>query len=253
MRWVLAAFLLLAVNAWAITDADIERAGRRVWQNECGGTRAGLTSWNSGENFASMGIGHFIWYPKGVVEAFDESFPHLLVFYRANGVKLPGWLSPDADCPWNSRAEFLSAFDSAKMNQLRDLLASTVALQSRFLAARMRGSLAKMLAEAPSRERGSVRQNFEKLASTGAGLFALIDYVNFKGEGSNHVERYNLQGWGLLQVLQGMEPGPDPMLAFSRSAKIVLERRVRNSPPARNEAKWLPGWTARVAAYAVRK
>ncbi|MEA3211856.1 MAG: hypothetical protein QOE70_4913 [Chthoniobacter sp.] len=40
---------------------SVEEIGRRVWQNECGGTREGLTSWNADESFASLGIGHFIW------------------------------------------------------------------------------------------------------------------------------------------------------------------------------------------------
>ena len=46
-------------------DAQLERIGKRIWSNECNGTVDGLTSWNTGENFASLGIGHFIWYPAG--------------------------------------------------------------------------------------------------------------------------------------------------------------------------------------------
>jgi hypothetical protein len=50
------------------------RIGRKVWQNECGGTVAGLTSWNAGENFASLGIGHFIWYPAGRADRSRKAF-----------------------------------------------------------------------------------------------------------------------------------------------------------------------------------
>ena len=46
--------------AAALSDKELESIGQRVWQNECAGTRDGLTSWNEGENFASLGIGHFI-------------------------------------------------------------------------------------------------------------------------------------------------------------------------------------------------
>src|SRR3954468_8327421 len=68
------------VNAIALSAAERERIGKRIWQNECNGTIAGLTSWNAGENFASVGIGHFIWYPKNVHGPFDESFPKLVSY-----------------------------------------------------------------------------------------------------------------------------------------------------------------------------
>ncbi len=84
----------------------------------------------------------------------------------------------------------------------------------------------------------------------GAGTFALIDYVNFKGEGTLLTERYNGQGWGLLQVLEAMPGEGDATRAFSQAAKAMLARRVRNAPPERHEERWLPGWEARVERYA---
>ncbi len=82
------------------------RIGRKVWQNECGGTVAGLTSWNAGENFASLGIGHFIWYPAGARGPFEESFPPFVRYVERRGAKLPEQLlgRKDEACPWNSRA-----------------------------------------------------------------------------------------------------------------------------------------------------
>jgi hypothetical protein len=65
------AFVLIASVASALTPRELDVIGHRVWQNECNGTREGLTSWNTGENFASLGIGHFIWYPKGVNGPFE--------------------------------------------------------------------------------------------------------------------------------------------------------------------------------------
>src|SRR5207237_347789 len=100
--------------------------GKRVWQNECGGTREGLTSWNAGERFASLGIGHFIWYAKGERGPFEESFPALVNFLGAKGVTLPAWLKPGVPCPWRTRAEFQSAAKGKQMTELRDMLASTV-------------------------------------------------------------------------------------------------------------------------------
>lgn len=239
---------LLPATAFALSDAELDRIGRRVWQNECGGTREGLTSWNSGENFASLGIGHFIWYPKGVNGPFEESFPKLVKYFVANGVKTPAWL--DGDCPWSTRAAFQGDAKSARMKELRDLLAGTIRLQSRFLAERMRAALPKMLAAAPAGDRGKVRANFDRLAASGAGTYALIDYVNFKGEGTNPKERYHGEGWGLLQVLSTMRTEGSVTAEFSRASSAVLERRVKNSPPERGEARWLGGWKNRCRGYA---
>jgi hypothetical protein len=245
-------FLLATAAASAITPGELESIGRRVWQNECGGTREGLTSWNTGENFASLGIGHFIWYPKGVNGPFEESFPSLVRFFAANGVKLPAWLKAEDDCPWNTRSEFLGEAKGEKMSELRDLLAGTIQLQARFLAQRMEASLPKMLESAPKSQRAGIKANYEKLAATKSGTFALIDYVNFKGEGTKATERYNGEGWGLLQVLAGMEEsdGANPAARFARSADQTLTRRVRNAPSERHEERWLPGWKNRVRAYA---
>jgi hypothetical protein len=70
LRFALVATGLIALGpemaqAFALSHSDALKVGKRVWQNECGGTISGLTSWNQGEDFASLGIGHFIWYPKG--------------------------------------------------------------------------------------------------------------------------------------------------------------------------------------------
>ncbi len=245
----LAALTTLSASA-APSSEELETMGRRVWQNECAGTRDGLTSWNAGENFASLGIGHFIWYHAGARGPFEESFPKLLKFLSENGAHVPGWLSAQTDCPWTSRADFQRDFKSDRMNGLRDLLASTLRLQSRFLAQRMEDALPKMLAEAPTTKRELLKNNFLRLAATGTGTFALVDYVNFKGEGTNPSERYQGEGWGLLQVLLAMAPDGKPTRAFAQAASHVLERRVRNAPPQRGESRWLPGWKSRVAAYA---
>ena len=248
MRLLAVFSLLLAVHAYALSDAELDSIGRRVWQNECAGTRDGLTSWNGGEAFASLGIGHFIWYPQGQSGPFEESFPHLVKFLAEQGQSVPGWLK--GGCPWPNRAAFQADFHSPRMNELRDLLASTVRLQSRFLAQRMREALPKMLAAAPSGQRGNIQAQFERLASTGAGTFALIDYVNFKGEGTKDTERYHGEGWGLLQVLSGMGgAGPGAAKEFGESAARVLTRRVQNAPPERGEGKWLAGWKSRVRSY----
>src|SRR5207247_9165805 len=68
-------------SAITFSHGDIMRIGKRVWQNECNGTVSGLTAWNEGEDYASLGIGHFIWYtmrPRGPLEArFTTALTHI--------------------------------------------------------------------------------------------------------------------------------------------------------------------------------
>jgi len=107
-----------------------------------------------------------------------------------------------------------------------------------------------MLGAASGPSRAKVEQEFQRLAKSGNGCYALIDYVNFKGEGTLTTERYQGEGWGLLQVLEGMpDSGGNAVGAFSKSAAAVLTRRVKNSPPERKESRWLPGWISRVNGY----
>ena len=238
----------------SLSHSDALKIGQRVWQNECNGTVSGLTSWNQGEDFASLGIGHFIWYPKGRRGPFEESFPKVVSFISSRGAKLPAVLL-DAGagnaCPWNSRAEFVRAQHSVEMNQLRRFLADTIDLQAEFLVARLEAALPKMLAEAAPAARPNVQQQFERLTKTPQGCYALVDYVNFKGEGVLHSERYQGQGWGLLQVLEAMHGNSEAEAAdeFARAATAVLTRRVHNSPPERHESQWLTGWLRRVNSY----
>jgi len=239
-------------NAPQLSRSQLENIGRRIWQNEAGGSVQGLTSWNSGENFASLGIGHFIWYPAGQSGPFEESFPALLRYMRRSGVSLPGWLTNARGCPWPSRREFQRAQDSQKMRELRTLLSKTVALQTQFIVNRLHDAAPKMQ-QAAGRDGRKIAANIRLLGQTSAGNFAMIDYVNFKGEGLKASERYRGQGWGLLQVLQEMRTPASAQAApaeFARAAKAVLTRRVQNSPPQRNERQWLRGWLNRVDSYA---
>lgn len=235
-------------SAISLSPREASEIGRRIWKNECAGTVEGLTTWNTGENFASLGIGHFIWYPAGYRGPFEESFPALLDYLRAEGIKLPAWLKDAPPCPWPSRSAFQKDLGSPQMKELRQLLVDTIPYQARFAAQRLERALPKMLAAAPPSERARIRSNFYRVAREPLGLYALMDYVNFKGEGISPTERYRGEGWGLLQVLETMGDGP-ALAEFSRAAIYVLERRVRNSPPERKEARWMPGWRNRCLTY----
>jgi hypothetical protein len=109
-----------------------------------------------------------------------------------------------------------------------------------------------MLNQVAPQERDRVLRNYQALERSPKGLYPLLDYVNFKGEGISPTERYNGQGWGLLQVLLAMspvQPGPQALEEFARAAEEVLTRRIANAPPERHEARWLAGWRSRLNTY----
>ena len=235
-----------------IPDDMVVAIAYRICDNETGGALEVLTHWNRGEDFASLGIGHFIWYPKGKRGPFQESFPPLLAYLEACGVKLPAWLQGRPPCPWPDRRAFSEDIDSPRMLELRALLGSTVYAQGRFMADRLEAALPRMLAATPRSLRPRVLSRFRALSAQKQGLYALVDYVNFKGEGVSRSERYKGRGWGLLQVLaqmRGDPEGPEAVAEFSRSAGRVLARRVRNSPAERKESRWLAGWRKRLRTY----
>lgn len=244
-----------APAAAAVNDlsaAQKAAIGRKIWQNECAGTVEGLTSWNGGEEFPSLGIGHFIWYPAGFNGRFEESWPQFIAYARQRGVQPPA-VALERHSPWASRAAFQADFRGPRLASLRQWLAANVPLQTDFIIARSRAALPKILAAAPAGDRPRIQANYRKVASTPQGTYALIDYVNFKGDGTGASEKYNGLGWGLLQVLAGMRDvpaGPAAAAEFAASAKRLLDRRIANAPAARGEARWREGWHNRCDTYA---
>ena len=155
--------------------------------------------------------------------------------------------------PWKSRQELnnLKNRKNPDIEELTNFLYNNKDLQVMFIFKRLEASLEKMLEASDNKE--NVKKQFYRVANSPNGLYPLIDYVNFKGEGTNPKERYNDQGWGLLQVLENMkgtEIGKAALTEFSNSAKFVLQRRVNNSDPSKNEKKWLQGWFNRCNTYA---
>jgi hypothetical protein len=226
-----------------------------VWANECDWKVEGLASWNAGEAFPSLGIGHFIWYPVGTEGPYEESFPRLIAYLKLRKVELPRWLDPLGPCPWPDRQAFLADLHGSRLSGLRRFLASTVTEQSDFLFERLRLSQAQLSNGLAAEEAVRLKRNFRLLSSSTAGTYALVDYVNFKGEGTKPSESYHGQGWGLRQVLLAMKPpdGPaDAPAKFAVAAATVLKMRVELSPPNRNEGQYLPGWLNRAASYGKR-
>ncbi len=244
-------FLQSSSEAITIPPESAKKIGLRIWCNECSGTLAGLSTWNEGEDFASMGIGHFIWYPKGKEGPFNEQFPLLLEFLEDNQIQLPAWIEKSKVCPWENREAFLQDTQRQKLIELRSVLVTTVDLQVVFMTKRLEDALPEILSSVSEEKSKHIKMQFYRVGQSPNGLYALLDYINFKGEGSSPTERYKGEGWGLLQVLELMPKTvkESTMDDFISSAKAVLMRRVANSPRERGEERWLKGWFNRLETY----
>ena len=243
-----------------VLPGDLARKiGQKIWLNETGGKSNAITSWNANEEFASLGIGHFIWFPVGKWLPFEESFPALLESMRKKNVHLPAWLdrAQIPANPWTSRAEFRKNSNSPQMKELRQFLLDTVAEQTQFMVARAQGAMEKVLKTTPDgTEREHILIQFTRVVRASEDFYPLIDYINFKGEGTNPNEAAmdretgRRQGWGLKQVLlkmSGDTSDPKAVRAeFADAAQFVLQQRVRNLPSNR---VFEVGWLRRVATY----
>ena len=234
--------------------AETEWIGDQIFNNECARNVSKLVTWNEGEDFPSLGIGHFIWYPESHPSPFDESFPKLLAFFESKGVALPGDLKllRSKHAPWKTRAEFIGASGGAEMMALREFLSQTENYQAEFLSERFLKSIPKIIEVVPRDSRHEIQKKLALMIAATGGLYPLVDYVNFKGEGMLQSERYQGQGWGLLQILEEMKiPNveKDAIGEFVRAAEVILDKRVSNSPPERSEIRWLKGWKIRIRTY----
>lgn len=225
----------------------------QIFEKECNREINCLTHWNEGEDFPSLGIGHFIWFRDGQQAAFEETFPQLLAYLQSHGVEMPTWAKDplNADNPWPNREVFYEDYEQPALTELRDLLDRTRHLQAAFIVQRFETTAQQIIENSPAAQQAQVEQALHRVANARPplGLYALIDYLHFKGSGLNPAEQYQGQGWGLQQVLSGMPDSGPALDAFVTSARSVLQRRVANSPPQRNEQRWLAGWEKRVQSY----
>lgn len=229
---------------------ELNHVGNLIYKNETGGKREFLVHWNRGEEFPSLGIGHFIWYPENFKNGrFDESFPGLVKFYSEKGVKVPEVIEQRYS-PWTSLEDFNRAKKNGEMEELTTFLEDTKDIQIEYIFLRLQGALKKMMEVSKAPEH--VKEQFYRVANSKNGLYPLIDYVNFKGEGVKESERYKGEGWGLLQILElmeGKEIGKSALKEFSDKAIFVLDRRIENSPKERGEERWRENWGNRSRSY----
>jgi len=228
-------------NFRSITAEEFRQMGVKFFANECGSQKRYLVWWSPREDFANFGIGHFIWLPAGRKLPFVEQFPELIAFYLEKREPVPEFINRHkfTGCPWNNREEL----DGDPMkDEIIEWLASTTYIQAGFIIFKAMDSIRDILESNPE-----VETQFRELSKTREGRFAVVDYLNFKGTGLDPKERLKDEGWGLLQVLEGMKR-PD-LESFVTSASEVLIRRVNNYTDDWNDLSFLDGWIKRVEGY----
>ena len=236
------------------TDAQADCAAQMIFMNECSGKEKNLLYWSPDEAFPSLGIGHFIWYPENASGPYLESFPGFLDFAIEMKLAVPEWITamPAPHAPWHTRKEFERDLNSDRVRKLRAFLRDTKREQAHYIIRRFRRIFPSILEDLEEADREPVKGKYELLMRHPEGAFAMIDYVNFKGEGLRADARYEGEGWGLAQVLLEMKVPDNPDKAldeFILAAERVLERRVSHSSRPEVEARWLPGWKKRLQGY----
>jgi hypothetical protein len=240
-----------------LSHLDLNKLAFLIEQNETGGREAYLTYWSPNEAFPSFGIGHFIWLPPGSEAPFSPSFLSMVRFVDRHH-PAPEWLqAASPSFPWRDRADFYQAWSSEPLQTLRHWLSQTKPIQAAFIVKRFQSQLTMRLSELPPARSQRLRQRVRVYIQFESGLLALLDYANFKGIGANARERYQGQGWGLLDVLEAMpiqaflssRSQRQQLVMFVKQAKIILKKRTELAPVQRNETRWLKGWYQRLDRY----
>jgi hypothetical protein len=253
-------------SEFKIEESEARRIAAKIFANEGGGKDDKLAEWDldaSGkpEKVVSIGMGHFIWYPTGDKTPFHESFPDFMDYVKKSGFPakdIPEFLrkSPLGDSPWKTREQFQAYWakrnqKGSEANQFFTFLKATKEQQKNFMPQRLVLALPNVFA-ATSLSGGDAKTQLPKvvadLMSSPAGRFAMVDYVNFKGDGSSPSENLNGVRFGLLQVFERLAEkkakSPNAKITskdFGTAANEVLSKRPDYS-------KW-PGWPGRMLGY----
>lgn len=231
----------------SMSDAQLSKVAHQIFQNEAGGKREKLAYWSPNEDFPSLGIGHFIWFPPSASAARarfgGDSFPPFLRFAVSEGAQLPpvlAKLGPNFVCPWPNRSSFEHMAPSEREALVR-FLDETKPLQIKHILQRFERARSAFRADPHGT---SALAKMEAVAASPAGAYPIVDYVNFKGEG----DRSNPFSWGLWNVLLQMKAtsAEQAHYAFADAAAVVLGQRVDRNPKDR---VFLKGWLNRIQTY----
>ena len=225
----------------------IEQAKEQAQQAGVAYQEPSLLRWDP-RGFLYLGASEAIWYPAipAGEKKFLEDWPTLRSELQKRGFSIPTLaLGPS---PWRSGEELeadlanLTKEDSQIINpaertrkrELEELLTflkreDVIKVEYTLLIDRLERALdpqseTYLFANLPPGKGAIMEKNFRELASLQdslghpLGLYALVDYCNFKGEGIAAAEHYNTQAWGLSELLFEMED--------LRSNRPLLEKYI---------------------------
>lgn len=230
-----------------ISESEANIIAFEIAKNEGVSSRVKQISWRNDDKYASLGIAHFFWYPMNENNT-QISFNDLLN-YISQSQALPNWLLNVKYPPWSSREDYLSSNHDLFKSQLSYFLQENMSKQTEYLIFKLETRLPEMLNEIKSPfAKMHMYENFYHIAMQKNGVYALLDYSVFQGDGTLATERNNNQGWGLLQVLDNMKGNSENLLQeFISSADLLLTRRIANGPG--DEARQLHKWRRRLNTY----
>jgi len=278
------------LESLGLDEQDYQKIIQYVSGNEFQNDPESSIDWNEGEDFASLGMGHFIWYPEGVEQKFTESFPKMaVVLWRSwpTSSDIPPQLRSAFNyskefifkssgevrfCPWAKRTSF---FAWKEQNPIEwGYLISFInhpmikRIQLAYMDQDFREAIVRLYDEVDSNDDlvameassgetvASVRQHLRSvilsLLTSKEGTTALMDYVNFKGDGTDSRMRYSNVGWGLQQVLYWTDLKSGSLEQLKSLARAALNRLTRRAMLSGREIErevWIHGWANRVLGY----
>lgn len=217
------------------------------WEENYDGTHMDI------KGYVSMGGS--IWYGEKTQLNYTEDWPTIAQALQDAGVTLPQWAL--GACPWSNQEEVIAANQegSPYYNDIQ-ALNTTLSTDPKALDVLFRFGKWKRFLTAldPNSDfsdhyiftdatPGDAQLLADRFNAIGAvhdaaghpiGLYALMDYCNWKGEGTSVTEIHNTQHWGLQSVLRNMsaeEINSDGALqAFVDSARRTLvDGRILNT------------------------
>ena len=251
----LALLVLFAIVAYSfiepreiiINDTQAEMIALKISDNEDTREQLRLIRWPDEDEFSSLGIAPFFWHPHKAESAelnFNDLLEHLALSHN-----LPEWLNEVTTPPWDSREDFFSARHDAFKYQLRDFLQQTKSDQVQYLIKNLEANLPRMLKEVKNPfARMHAYENFYHVAVLENGVYALLDYSVFMGNGLSSEDRHKNLGWGLVHVLENMRGNAENLVqAFASTAEVLLMRRIESLP--NDERRHLIEWRRRINTY----
>jgi hypothetical protein len=260
-----------------------------------------MISWDE-RGFAYVGVCEAIWYPEtpDKDKKFLGDWPAFCESLKEQGIDVPDLAL--APAPWHSQEELNADLENLnksdeeiadpdqinrkhQLSELVNFLKREDVIKSEYGSRVDRlekaidpNSESSILKDLPPGKAEIIKANFNLVAHIKpdarrpVGLYALVDYCNFKGEGTAPAERYNTEPWGLGEVLflmndlrsdektlndyvAALRLGDvdttkiSDMELFVIAAAKALDNRIENNKIERTRIKDTPAYVQFIARY----